>query len=84
MSYSSWWGGSFEICVKQLTERCLRKSLRNAQLIYEELGTALIQIESVLNSRPLIYVYEDLNEPPLTTTDVFENYFEMHSLFMRS
>ena len=45
-----------------------RKLLRNAQLTYEELETVLIEIESVLNSRPLIYVYEDLNEPPLTSS----------------
>ena len=63
--YSSWWGGFFAICVK-FTKRCLRKLLRNAQLTYEELETVLIEIESVLNSRPLTYVYEDLNEPPLT------------------
>ena len=46
-------------CVK----RCLKKVLRNARLTYEELLTLLIQIEGVLNSRPLTYVDEEENEP---------------------
>ena len=50
----------------KLTKCCLRKLLQNAQLIYEELETVLIEIENVLNSRPLTYVYEDSNEPPWT------------------
>ena len=43
--------------------RCLKKVLRNARLTYEELLTLLIQIEGVLNSRPLTYVDEEENEP---------------------
>ncbi len=55
-------GGFYERmvgCVK----RCLKKVLRNARLTYEELLTLLIQIEGVLNSRPLTYVDEEENEP---------------------
>ncbi len=36
-------------------KRCLKKVLRTAQLTYEELLTLLIQIEGVMNSRPLKY-----------------------------
>ena len=57
-----WWGGFFERMVRSV-KRCLKKTLRNARLTYEELLTLLIQIEGVLNSRPLTYVCEDGGEP---------------------
>ena len=59
------WGGFFEICVK-LVKRCLKKVLGNAKLSYEELESVLIETESVLNSRALTYVYEELSADPLT------------------
>ena len=58
-------GGLYEICVK-LTKRCLKKTLRNAKLKYEELETVLIETEGILNSRPLTYVHSELTETPLT------------------
>ena len=58
----SWWGGFFEIIVK-LVKRCLRKILRNARLTFEELETILVEIEAVLNSRPLTYSHDELSEP---------------------
>ncbi|XP_065054025.1 uncharacterized protein LOC135682870 [Rhopilema esculentum] len=67
---ASWWGGFFEICVR-LVKRCLKKSLGNAKLTYEELETELIEIEGVLNSRPLTYVYNELGEVPLTPAHLF-------------
>ena len=62
---ASWWGGFIEICVK-LVKGCLKKVLGNAKLSYEELESALIETEGVLNSRPLTYVYNELSEAPLT------------------
>ena len=66
---ASWWGGYFEVCVK-LVKRCLKKTLRNAKLTYEELETVIVEIEGVLNSRPLTYVHEDLTEAPLTPSSL--------------
>ena len=46
------------------TKRCLRKALGQAKLSYDELPTALIEIEMVINSRPLTYISaNDLYEP---------------------
>ena len=70
MPRASWWGGFFEISVK-LTKKCLRKVLGNARLTCEELETLLIEIEGVLNSRPLTYVYDELDEQPLTLSSLF-------------
>ena len=41
----------------------LRKRLRNARLNYDELSTTLVEVESVLNSGPLTYVYDEFEEP---------------------
>ena len=58
-----WWGGFFERMVR-CVKRCLKKTLSTTRLSYEELLTVLIDIESVLNSRPLTYLStEDLEEP---------------------
>ena len=61
---SPWWGGFYERMVKSV-KRCLKKVLATSKLKYEELLTVLIEIEGVLNSRPLTYVYQD-GEIPLT------------------
>ena len=45
---------------------CLKKTLGSPRLTSEELITVLTEITSVLNSRPLTYVYEDEIEELLT------------------
>ena len=44
----------------------MRKVIFNARLNYEELLPVLKEIENVLNNRPLVYVYEDVNQDILT------------------
>ena len=66
---ASWWGGFWEICVK-LVKRCLKKTLGNAKLTYEELETALIEVEGILNSRPLTYLCDEITEPPLSPSNL--------------
>ncbi|GFY34942.1 integrase catalytic domain-containing protein [Trichonephila clavipes] len=45
----------------------LRKILGKALLTFEELHTILVEIEYIVNSRPLTYVTDDFSEPnPLT------------------
>ena len=57
-----WWGG-----LVGLMKRCLKKILGKALLNMIELTTVGTEIEAVLNSRPLTYVYSDIEDgPPLT------------------
>ena len=60
-----WWGGVFERIVR-MTKRCLKKMIGRAKLTYEELSTVVIEVEAVINSRPLSYVTADDMEQPLT------------------
>ena len=60
-----WWGGIFERMVKS-AKRCLKKSIGRNCLTYDELLTLVIEVEAVLNSRPLSYVSSEDMEEPLT------------------
>ena len=60
-----WWGGFFERMVR-CVKRCLKKILKSAKLTYEELLTVVVEIECVLNSRPLTYVSSEDRVESLT------------------
>ena len=60
-----WWGGLFERLIG-MTKRCLRKAIGRAKFTYDELLTAVTEIEAILNSRPLSYVSSGDLEEPLT------------------
>ena len=47
-----WWGGVFERLVKSV-KRCLKKTISGARLTYEELLAVIIEVEMILNCRPL-------------------------------
>ncbi|GFU31946.1 integrase catalytic domain-containing protein [Trichonephila clavipes] len=80
---ASWWGGFWERMI-QMIKKFLRKMLGRASLYYEELNTVLCECEHVINSRPLTYISEDVNNlSPLTpamflqeieTSDVTDKY----------
>ena len=58
------WGGFYESEMIQSVKRYSKKVLRNSRVTCEELQTALVEIETTLNSRPLTYVsIEDMEEP---------------------
>lgn len=60
------WGGFWERLVRSV-KVILRKVLGRAELNFEEMCTLLTEAEAIINSRPLTYVHNDVNEPqPLT------------------
>lgn len=54
-----WWGGVFERMV-------LRKIIGTAKLTFDEFMTAIVEVEALLNSRPLTYLSADELTVPLT------------------
>ena len=52
-------------------KRSLRKILSKSKLTNEELPTVICKIESVVNSRPLCYIYDDGNEEIITPSYLF-------------
>ena len=68
-----WWGGVFERMI-QSAKRCLRKTIGNARLTYDELMTSVIEVEMILNSRPLSYVSSEDIEEPLTPSHLLDGY----------
>ena len=60
-----WWGGIFERMIKS-TKRCLRRTIGQARLTYDELMTSLVEVKMILNSTPLSYVSTEDIEEPLT------------------
>ena len=62
---SPWWGGVFERMVRN-TKRCLKKMIGQARLTYDELLTAVTEVEAIVNSRPLSFISSDDLEEPLT------------------
>ena len=47
-------------------KRCLQKIIGQAKLTYDELLTAVVEAEAVINSRPLTFVSTDDQDEPLT------------------
>ena len=68
-----WWGGIFERMIKS-AKRCLRKAIGKNCLTYDELLTLVIEVEAVLNARPLTYVSSEDVEEPLTPSHLLVGY----------
>ena len=65
LSRSPWWGGFFERMVG-LTKGVLFKSLGKARLTFKALKEVLLEVEVILNNRPLGYMEDDIQLPALT------------------
>ena len=55
-----WMGGFYERLIG-VVKRCLRKTIGKLCLTSEQLRTLLAEAEAVVNSRPLVYVGDDIN-----------------------
>jgi len=55
-----WWGGFWERMVRSV-KRCLKKIVGRTTLKFKELATLFVEIESVINARPLMYIYEGIS-----------------------
>ena len=65
-----WWGGFWERMVRSV-KAALKKTIGRALLTEQELRTALVKIEGVLNSRPVSYQPSDHREPrPVSPSDI--------------
>lgn len=65
-----WWGGFYERLIRSV-KTALRKTLSRRIVDFIELQTLLTEIEAIINSRPITFVYSDVNEPaPLTPATI--------------
>ena len=70
-------GGLYERIVG-LTKRALRKTIGNQCLTDKQLVTILAEVESVVNSRPLVYVDDDINSSIVITPSSFMSFSHRH------
>ena len=65
-----WWGGMWERLIRSV-KTLLKKNFGKAYLSFDELRTVLVQIEAIINSRPITFVSVESSEPdPLTPNDM--------------
>ena len=72
-----WMGGFYERLVG-LTKRALRKTIGNQCLTEKQLVTTLTETEAVVNSRPLVYVDDDINSSMILTPSNFLSFHSQH------
>ena len=60
-----WWGGFFERLVG-IMKRTLSKKVGRRFLSYSELEEVLLDVETSMNNRPLLYQGEEFEQPVLT------------------
>ena len=72
-----WMGGLYERIVR-LTKRALRKTIGNQCLTEKQLVTILAEVESVVNSRPLVYIDNDINSSIVITPSSFLSLSHRH------
>ena len=65
MGKSPWWGGFYERMVRSI-KNTLKKVVGVSSLDYKQLNTVLVEIENVINSRPLTYMKDENLDESLT------------------
>lgn len=79
LEHSPWFGGFYECCI-DIVKSCIKKVVRRAHLTLEKLNTVLIEIETVLNGRPLTHLNDEESCDSLTLNHLVHG----PSLFRRS
>ncbi|XP_043212925.1 uncharacterized protein LOC122377020 [Amphibalanus amphitrite] len=70
--YASWVGGVYERQIKTV-KHCLYKSVGRAKLDYFELLTQLMEIQNMVNCRPITYVHSGIDDiEPLTPNKILK------------
>ena len=69
LSRAPWWNGQFERMVG-LVKRALYKSIGGANLAWSEQEEVILDVEILLNNRPLTYLEDDV-QLPTTCYDVW-------------
>ena len=64
-----WWGGQFERLIG-LIKASLYRIIEKAQLTWAELEEVLLDIENILNNRPLTYIEKEIGYPISTSHSV--------------
>ncbi|GBN59680.1 hypothetical protein AVEN_167192-1 [Araneus ventricosus] len=64
------WGGFCERLVRSV-KTCLKHIKGKSSLTYEELYAVLVEFEAVINSRPITYLYSNVNELDLLSSSHF-------------
>ena len=62
---SPWWGGFYERLVG-LVKNLLKKSMGRTRLTYDEIFTLLLEVENIINCRPLTYISDNKDESFIT------------------
>ena len=72
---AAWQGGTWERMVRSV-KRCLKKVIGRSTLHFEELLTLIVEVESVINARPITYIFDDLEgvSYPLTPSELICGY----------
>ena len=65
LSRAPWWGGQFERLIGVM-KGAFYKTVGQGQLSWDELSEVLLDVEIVLNNRPLSYAEDDIQLPTLT------------------
>ena len=65
LSRAPWWGGFFERLIG-IMKRSLSKAIGRSLLTYQELEETLLDVETCMNNRPLLYQGEEFEQPVLT------------------
>ena len=58
LALAPWQGGFFQRLMRSVKE-LLKKDLRNYKITFDELQTILLEIELIINNRPLTLIYID-------------------------